>query len=70
MSKKAVEAFLEDVARDPHLQKEIVDLAAKYGHDFRADELSDADLAGVSGGVDLSSVLNVLAAAKKKPAKK
>lgn len=59
MSREAVAAFLEEAKRDPDLQKEITALAAKHGYDFTSDELNEADLADVAGGV-----------AKKKPAKK
>jgi len=68
MSKKSVAAFISDLAKDPNLQQELAELAAKHGYDFTSDELNDSDLAGISGGV-----LNIptdIMAAKKKPAKK
>ena len=69
MSKEAVLAFLEDIARDPDLQKEFVDFGAKHGHDFTTDELNETDLAAVSGGV--AQIFEPLAVhKKKKPAKK
>jgi hypothetical protein len=51
MSKNALAEFLKEVARDPDLQKEVATLAAKHGYDFRPDELSEADLSGISGGL-------------------
>ena len=68
MSKESVAAFIEDLAKDPNLQQELADLAAKHGYDFTSDELNDSDLAGISGGVlDIPDIDMV---AKKKPAKK
>ncbi len=69
MSKEAVTEFIEGIAKDPKLQQELSELAAKYGYDFTSDELNDSDLAGISGGVmDLESDIDM--DAKKKPAKK
>jgi hypothetical protein len=69
MSKEAVGAFIEGIAKDPKLQQELAELAAKYGYDFTADELNDSDLSGiVGGGMDILSDADF--AAKKKPAKK
>jgi hypothetical protein len=68
MSKKSVAAFIADLAKDPNLQQELAELAAKHGYDFTSDELNDSDMAGISGGV-----LNIptdIMVAKKKPAKK
>ena len=70
MSNQTVMAFLESATRDPELQRELVALAAKYGYDFSSDELSESELAKVSGGVTYPGLVDVLAAAKKKPAKK
>ena len=67
MSKEAIAAFIEGISKDPKLQQELAELAAKYGYDFTSDELSDADLAGISGGVlDFPPDIEF----KKKPAKK
>lgn len=67
MSKEAVAAFLEGVAKDPKRQHELAELAAKYGYDFSSDELNESDLAGITGGVtDIPLDVD----AKKKPAKK
>lgn len=68
MSKEAVAAFIEDLAKDPNLQHELAELAAKHGYDFTSDELNDSDLANISGGV--LSVPDFDMTAKKKPAKK
>jgi hypothetical protein len=67
MSREAVAAFIEDLAKDPTLQEELAQLAAKHGYDFTSDELNDADLAGISGGV-MDIPPDVVF--KKKPAKK
>lgn len=69
MSKEAVAAFIEGIARDPKLQQELTELASKYGYDFTSDELNDSDLADIAGGV-MSIESDVDFAAKKKPAKK
>lgn len=67
MSKKAVAAFIEGIAKDPKLQQEMTELAAKYGYDFTSDELNDSDLANIAGGVmDIPPDMVF----KKKPAKK
>ena len=67
MSKEAVQAFIEGIAKDPKLQQEMAELAAKYGYDFTSDELNDSDLAGISGGM---MVIPPDMDLKKKPAKK
>ena len=69
MSKKAVAAFIEDLAKDPRLQQELAELASKHGYDFTSDELNDSDLTGISGGV-LDIPIGIDMVAKKKPAKK
>ena len=67
MSKKAVAEFVADLVKDPALQQELVELASKHGYDFTSDELSESDLAGISGGVlDIPIDIDL----KKKPAKK
>ncbi len=68
MSKKSVAAFIADLAKDPNLQQELAELAAKHGYEFTSDELNDADLAGISGGV--LNPIDFDMTAKKKPAKK
>jgi hypothetical protein len=68
MSKKSVAAFIADLAKDPNLQQELAELAAKHGYDFTSDELNDSDLAGISGGV--MNIAADIMVAKKKPAKK
>lgn len=68
MSKESVAAFIADLAKDPKLQQELADLAAKHGYEFTSDELNDSDLAGISGGVmDFPIDVDFK---KKKPAKK
>jgi hypothetical protein len=42
--------FLEVMSRTPDLQKEFIALAARHGIDFLGGELSEAELATVSGG--------------------
>ena len=37
MSKKSVAAFIADLAKDPNLQQELAELAAKHGYDFTSD---------------------------------
>ena len=69
MSRESVAAFIADLAKDPKLQQELADLAAKHGYDFSSDELNDCDLAGISGGV-LDIPTDIDMTAKKKPAKK
>jgi hypothetical protein len=68
MSKKSVAAFITDLAKDPNLQQELAELAAKHGYDFTSDELNDSVLAGISGG--LMNIAADIMVAKKKPAKK
>ena len=68
MSKEAVAAFIEGIAKDPKLQQDLAELAAKYGYDFTSDELNDSDLSGISGGV--MDIPSADLAWKKKPAKK
>ena len=50
MSKSAVKEFLARVTRDPALQKELIDLAAKHGFTITTDDLTDAQLDAVVGG--------------------
>lgn len=69
MSREAVTAFLREVANDPDLQKELVAFAAKRGYEFTPNELNEADLSGITGGV-LSDVPFDDVDLKKKPAKK
>jgi hypothetical protein len=51
MSKEAVVEFLKKAVTDSSLQKELVEFAAQRGFDFTTDELADADLDSVAGGV-------------------
>ena len=51
MSKDAISAFFKKAAEDTALQKKLVELAAAEGFDFSADELNDADLDSIAGGV-------------------
>ena len=69
MSREAVTAFIEAIAKDPSLQQEIAELASRHGYDFTSGELNDSDLAGIAGGV-MSFPPDIDLAAKKKPAKK
>ena len=51
MSREAVTAFIEAIAKDPSLQQEIAELASRHGYDFTSGELNDSDLAGIAGAV-------------------
>ena len=70
MSREAVTAFIEAIAKDPNLQQELAELASRHGYDFTSGELNDSDLAGIAGGVMSLTPDIDLAAKKKKPAKK
>ncbi len=52
MSKQAMSAFLRKVAEDEGLQRDLVELAEAHGFEFTMDELSDADLENVVGGLE------------------
>lgn len=49
MSKEAVSAFSEDLAKNPAQQKELAELAARHRNEFTSDEFNGADLSGISG---------------------
>ncbi len=69
MSREAVVSFLQEVAKDPDLQRELATFAAQHGYAFTADELAESDLAALSGGVtDLGGTL--IETIAKKPGKK
>ena len=51
MSKEAVAQFLAKLSEDPKLQDQLVQFAAQHGFEFTTDELSDADLENLSGGL-------------------
>ena len=51
MSKEALGAFFKKVVDDEGLQKKLVEFAVAQGFEFSADELSDADLDSVAGGL-------------------
>ena len=51
MSTDAVARFLQTVAEDPRLRSELVAFAAERGFDFSAEELSEADLESLAGGL-------------------
>lgn len=51
MSQEAVIAFFKRIAQDESLKQELAEFAAQHGFDFTADELSDADLEQVAGGL-------------------
>lgn len=53
MSKEAAQEFWKRVADDPDLQERFVAFAANEGYEFTVEELSDADLDDVAGGVAL-----------------
>ncbi len=57
MSKEAVTAFFKQVAEDESLQSRLIEFAAECGFQFTADELSEADLDNVSGGLT-SAIFN------------
>ena len=51
MSQEALAAFLKKVQQDATLRRELVAFAAQRGYEFSTDELSDADLAELAGGI-------------------
>ena len=51
MSKEAAIAFLKKAVEDADLQKKLLQLAAQQGYTFTVDELTDADLGGIAGGL-------------------
>ena len=51
MSKEALIRFIEQVAADPALQRKLVAFAAEQGFEFGPEELSDADLEELAGGL-------------------
>ena len=55
--------FLQMAANNQALARELVELAARHGFQFDADQLQDADLAQVSGGVDLTAMRAATSAA-------
>lgn len=52
MSKQAISAFLRKVAEDEGLQRDLVEFAEAHGFEFTTDELSEADLENVAGGLE------------------
>jgi nitrogen fixation uncharacterized protein len=70
MSKKAAEAFLTKIAQDPALQESFVAFARGQGYDFNVEELTDAELGDVAGGVARGKIypkVEILAAAPATP---
>jgi hypothetical protein len=51
MSKQAIAQFLSQLAADEQLRTDLVAFAANHGFDFREDELAEAELEKVAGGV-------------------
>ncbi len=51
MSREALSRFSKKAAEAPALQSKLIEFAAKQGFEFTAEELSDADLDSVAGGV-------------------
>lgn len=51
MTTTTVVAFLKKVAEDEGLRREFIELAAKHGIRITADELGEAELEKVAGGV-------------------
>lgn len=51
MSREALSQFMKKVAEDPALQSKLIEFAAKQGFEFTADELTEADLEGIAGGL-------------------
>ena len=53
MKRGSITDFLDLLAEDEELQKDLVAMALKHGFEFGSDELSDASLGEVSGGTGL-----------------
>jgi hypothetical protein len=51
MSKRAIAAFLKQVAEDPNLQAALVEFAARHGFKFTPRDLRDVDLVTLSGSI-------------------
>jgi hypothetical protein len=51
--------FLQLVEEDASLQKELVELAHKYGFEFESEDLTDDQLDAVSGGGDDAQLANI-----------
>jgi hypothetical protein len=65
MSKDAALAFLQKVAESPELQQKLVSFAKEQGFEFSVEELTDAEMGDVAGGllsryVKLDSLTNKL----------
>lgn len=56
MSKEALAAFLKKAQQDPALQKDLTTLAARHGYEFSPEELGEADLDSVAGGITFVGV--------------
>ena len=51
MSKEAALAFLEKVASNRELQDRLVAFAKEQGYEFSVEEMTEAELGAVAGGV-------------------
>jgi hypothetical protein len=59
MSHQAVVAFLKQATEDESLKQKLVEFAAQHGFEFTADELTDAALEKVVGGLGTVGLANV-----------
>jgi hypothetical protein len=60
MSKRAIAAFLKQVAEDPNLQAALVEFAARHGFKFTPRDLRDVDLVTLSGSIRAVSHRRIL----------
>jgi hypothetical protein len=51
MSKQALGAFFTKLQEDTTMQEKLIQFAAEQGFEFTADELTDADLEKLAGGL-------------------
>lgn len=56
MSKEALIAFLKKAQGDPAIRKDLSSLAARHGYEFSPEELGDAELDSVAGGITFVGV--------------
>jgi hypothetical protein len=51
MSKQAIAEFLKQVSSDKKMQEDLSEFAGQHGFEFTANELKEADLEHVAGGI-------------------